>query len=108
MKPGQSAPEREDESTLGHYSTIAGVVLCLAIFVYLSFVARRAVDEELDEDDYRGMRGAGMMGDSEETVAFLDHDGSARDMDEVPEARPASRTDARFVYAGREEEMVGL
>ena len=100
VKPGQSAPERDDESALGHYSTIAGVVLCVAIFVYLSYVARRAVDDELDDEDYRGS--------GEEAVSFLDQDGSARDMDELPEARPASRTDTRFVYGGREEEMVGL
>lgn len=31
--------------------TMLGIFLCIAIFVYLSIVARRAVDEELEEDE---------------------------------------------------------
>ncbi|KAJ6599228.1 hypothetical protein DFH09DRAFT_902397 [Mycena vulgaris] len=41
--------------------TIGGVLLCLAIFVYLSVVARRAVDDELGDEP----------GDAEETAGFL-------------------------------------
>jgi uncharacterized membrane protein YdjX (TVP38/TMEM64 family) len=41
--------------------TIAGVALCVVIFVYLFIVARRAVDEELREDESA----------NEETIAFL-------------------------------------
>ena len=98
VKPGQQAPVA-GESMLGHYSTIAGISLCVAIFVYLSYVARRAVDDEL-EDDAR---------DSEETVAFLSHDeDGAADMQEVRLERPASRADDRFIFAGREESSIGL
>ncbi len=87
---------------LGQYSTIAGISLCVAIFIYLSYVARRAVDDEL-EDDMMPVR------DNEETLAFLSYqEGNSRDMEEVIESRPASRMDDRFVYAGREEECVGL
>jgi hypothetical protein len=41
--------------------TIVGVTLCVAIFVYLSYVARKAVDEELDDES----------AEDEETLAFL-------------------------------------
>lgn len=41
--------------------TIIGVTLCVAIFVYLSYVARKAVDEELDDETI----------EDEETLAFL-------------------------------------
>jgi len=41
--------------------TIIGVGLCVAIFVYLSYVARKAIDEELDDE----------TADDEETLAFL-------------------------------------
>jgi hypothetical protein len=41
--------------------TIIGVILCVAIFVYLSYVARKAVDEQLDDE----------ATEDEETLAFL-------------------------------------
>ena len=45
--------------------TILGILLCILILVYLSVVARRAVDEELEDlpDSAR---------DPEERLAFLD------------------------------------
>ncbi|PFH52514.1 hypothetical protein AMATHDRAFT_56459 [Amanita thiersii Skay4041] len=43
--------------------TIIGILLCIVIFVYLSIIARRAVDDELEEED--------QTGDNEETEAFL-------------------------------------
>lgn len=98
VKPGEAAPPAGEEGMLGHYSTVAGIVMCLAIFVYLSIVARRAVDDELDDD----------VRDSEETVAFLAHDGNGADMEEIHSARPASRADDRFIFAGREESSIGL
>lgn len=99
VKPGETAPVRGDETALGHYSTIAGVVLCVAIFVYLSYVARKAVDEELEDDIV-------LPRDSEETMAFLsDHEG---DMEEIVDIRPTSRAGDRFVYGGREEASIGL
>ncbi|KLO12818.1 hypothetical protein SCHPADRAFT_828858 [Schizopora paradoxa] len=49
-----SAPELkngdDDSDFLSQATTIGGLVLCIAIAVYLSFVARRAVNEELDDD----------------------------------------------------------
>lgn len=102
VKPGETAPVRGDESALGHYSTIAGILLCLAIFFYLSYVARKAVDDELEDN-------IALPPDSEETMAFLsDQEGSGRDMEEIVDTRPASRTSDRFIYAGLEESSIGL
>ncbi|EMD40554.1 hypothetical protein CERSUDRAFT_80222 [Gelatoporia subvermispora B] len=63
----------DDENALGHYSTIAGIVLCVAIFLYLSYITRKAVDDELDGED---------AGDSEERVAFLSADDDNMDLEE--------------------------
>lgn len=99
VKPGQPAPVAEgDGSMLTHYSTVAGIALCVAIFVYLSYVARRAVDDEL-EDEAR---------DCEETVAFLSQQEGSGDMEEIASDRPASRAGDRFIFAGQEESSIGL
>lgn len=103
VKPGQPAtsPLGASESAIGHYSTVIGLALCVAIFVYLSYVARRAVDEELEDD---------LAVSGEETVAFLAaEDGAGADMmEEIRGSRPASRADDRFIFAGREESSIGL
>lgn len=62
--------------------TGAGIVLCIAIFVYLAYVARRAVDDEL-EDEAPPRPGR----DEEEGVAFLAAEDS--EMREVRQQRPA-------------------
>ncbi|KAJ3550628.1 hypothetical protein NMY22_g335 [Coprinellus aureogranulatus] len=57
----------DDESNADYLArlwSIIGILLCLVILVYLSVVARRAVDEELDDDPI-------ISRDSEETEAFL-------------------------------------
>ncbi|KIJ56567.1 hypothetical protein M422DRAFT_773360 [Sphaerobolus stellatus SS14] len=45
--------EVEEEDTVGKAWTVLGISLCIGILVYLSIVARRAVDEELEEDTCR-------------------------------------------------------
>lgn len=102
---------------LGHYSTIVGIGLCLAIFFYLSYVARKAVDDELGYGPLSG----------EETEAFLsgDEDGGEdrrEMMAELPH-RPSrhwsrspgpgpvrldSSTNDRFEHGGHEEASIGL
>lgn len=93
---------------LGHYSTIIGIGLCVAIFVYLSYIARKAVDEELEEDAIS----------REETMAFLSNDEHGEEMMvEAPirSSRPslghrhAEPTHGdRFEHGGREEASIGL
>ncbi|KAL1739361.1 hypothetical protein HDZ31DRAFT_49511 [Schizophyllum fasciatum] len=73
-----------DEAEADHVArmwTIGGVALCIGIFIYLSIVARRAVDEELDgeEDEavlsrnrWRSRRQRGPARDAEERIGFLD------------------------------------
>ncbi|KAJ3883135.1 hypothetical protein F5051DRAFT_392092 [Lentinula edodes] len=51
-------------NTVARMWTILGIALCVAIFIYLSYVARKAVDEELEEYD------------DEETVSFLSAEGN--------------------------------
>ncbi|CDO74037.1 hypothetical protein BN946_scf185043.g87 [Trametes cinnabarina] len=74
-----SATGEDDQgSTLSHYSTAAGIVLCLAIFVYLSYITRKAVDEELQDEDALDARY------SEERVAFLaNEDPASLDVEEA-------------------------
>lgn len=64
-RPGNATelvPEAEDgANTVARMWTIIGVILCVAIFVYLSYVARKAVDEQLDDE----------ATEDEETLAFL-------------------------------------
>jgi len=69
----------EEETNMARIWTIVGVILCVAIFIYLSIVARRAVDEELADEPESA--------DSEETAGFLANadveTGSARPMVEL-------------------------
>ena len=50
--PTGSDDDDDDEGALlSRVSAVVGIVLCIAIIVYLSWVARRAVDEELEDDE---------------------------------------------------------
>lgn len=62
-------PDSKSGDSSSQMWTIIGILLCVAIFVYLSVVARRAVDDELDDE-------AVTSHDSEETMAFLAPQGS--------------------------------
>lgn len=72
---GTNAPSDADK--VARMWTIIGIVLCAAIFIYLSVVARRAVDDELDDENTN----------TEESVGFLDPRGdieAAAEMTESP------------------------
>ncbi|KAI5114766.1 hypothetical protein M0805_001177, partial [Coniferiporia weirii] len=80
---GNADTGTDDASFLSQTSTIAGIVLCLVLAFYLSFVARRAVDEELEDDGAnidvecgrarsRPRDEYGVRADEEERAAFLD------------------------------------
>ena len=89
-------------------------MLTVGIFIYLSYVARKAVDDELG---YEAIN-------REETEAFLAHDGDDQDgremMTELPRtstsSRPWSRegpvrldpSSDRFDSVGHEEASIGL
>jgi uncharacterized membrane protein YdjX (TVP38/TMEM64 family) len=62
---GEAPAEEEETSTLGRISAFAGIALCIAIIIYLSWVARKAVDEELEDDEAAG---------AEESQRFLTSD----------------------------------
>jgi len=63
---GSGAGDSEDG--WGRVWTIGGIMLCVALFVYLGWVAHRAVDDELDDETEPS------TGISEERVAFLGSD----------------------------------
>lgn len=63
---GSSAEEKEDGWS--RVWTMGGILLCIALFLYLSWVARRAVDDELDYETEPS------SSTSEERVAFLGAD----------------------------------
>jgi uncharacterized membrane protein YdjX (TVP38/TMEM64 family) len=50
-KAQQDDDDASNAHSLARIWTIFGVLLCVAIFVYLSIVARRAVDEEIGQED---------------------------------------------------------
>lgn len=85
-KPGGSNAEADEEEArrtfLGQVSSIGGIVLCIGLAVYLSIIARRAVDEELDEEEddmecarrsrSRSRTPYGVRANEDERAAFLD------------------------------------
>jgi len=81
----KEADQAEDDDTWSRVWTIGGILLCVALFIYLSWVARRAVDDEL-EDELEFPRSA-----AEERVAFLaaespvedDHDARSQPLELV-------------------------
>ena len=81
---GDGVPTDDDDqgAFLSRVSAIVGIVLCIAIIIYLSWVARKAVDEELEDDEV-------LARNSEETELFLDPtDDMERGMGEVSLSRP--------------------
>ncbi|KAG6832957.1 hypothetical protein H0H92_004841 [Tricholoma furcatifolium] len=62
MHPKTDGPH---EYTPAELWSILGIVLCVAILIYISIVARKAVNSELDEDEHL---------DAEERVGFLSAD----------------------------------
>jgi len=47
---GKAVHREETENSLGKLWTVTGIILCIAILVYLSCVARKAVDDELQDE----------------------------------------------------------
>lgn len=74
-------PEEEHKHSLTELWTAVGIALCIAILIYLSIVARRAVDFELDDEPISSY-------DSEETSRFLES--TEQDQDDVGTERAGS------------------
>ncbi|KZT72617.1 hypothetical protein DAEQUDRAFT_735995 [Daedalea quercina L-15889] len=69
VKPGA----HESDNNLGRYSSIAGIALCIGVFIYISVITRRAVNEELEDDE--------VTVDGEERLAFLSAAASTDDLE---------------------------
>ena len=65
--PDTSTGKETTSGVMARIWTIVGITLCILILIYLSIVARRAVDDELDD-------GPVTARDNEETLAFLSAD----------------------------------
>lgn len=70
-----SADEGDDADMVARLWTIIGVILCVAIFIYLAVVARRAVDDELDDEQVH------RDDQEEESIAFLSPRGAEDDLE---------------------------
>jgi uncharacterized membrane protein YdjX (TVP38/TMEM64 family) len=84
----KSSSDDSNTDVMAHFWTIFGVALCVLLLVYLSIVARRAVDDELDDLPVTAR-------DMEETRAFLppaDDVESAPSMSEAFPSQQVSRT----------------
>jgi hypothetical protein len=68
---GDAGAEEED-NPLGFYAKITGVILAIGVFIYISVVARKAINEELGDDDEIPSH------TDEEAVSFLSPGGIAR------------------------------
>ncbi|KAF9469055.1 hypothetical protein BDZ94DRAFT_1245260 [Collybia nuda] len=79
-------PSEPHEHSLTELWTVFGIVLCIAILVYLSIVARKAVDEELDDEPVATY-------DTEETMAFL---ASAEESSDLESGRVRSMAESPF------------
>jgi hypothetical protein len=62
----------DEENRFGLYAKIAGVILAIGVFIYISVVARKAINEELGDDDDLPTH------TDEEAVSFLSPSGMAR------------------------------
>lgn len=81
---GDDVPAGDDDegAFLTRVSAVVGIALCIAVIVYISWVARKAVDDELEDDE-------ALAHSPEETELFLDPtDNAERGMGEVPFSRP--------------------
>lgn len=80
-----SVDDESNADTLARMWTIIGIFLCAMILVYLSVVARRAVDEELDDEPI-------MNRDFGETEAFLSSSSTDVETGLSPECQVAERS----------------
>ncbi|KAF9246960.1 hypothetical protein BU15DRAFT_38729 [Melanogaster broomeanus] len=90
----EGAPE-EEEDGWSNVWTISGITLCIALFIYLSWVARRAVDDELGDEAEPS------SSSSEERMAFLHSDVP---LDDETELQPSGR----LVAASRSRDNMSM
>ncbi|KAI9466766.1 hypothetical protein BJY52DRAFT_18689 [Lactarius psammicola] len=90
-EPGPSQSEGdaspEEENPVGLYVKVAGIVLAIGVFIYISVVARKAINDELSGDEGEEMPAH----TDEEALSFLSPGGlarqSAEDEDEDEDGR---------------------
>lgn len=130
--PGATPPSTSSHTaeTVKKAAGLIGVGLCIGIFLYLFSVARRAVDEELDdssdeydalemisdeeggdeEDDEKVHRGSTsdeelLLSDEDETTSDEDEEGGLYTLGNASASRSFSRTDLDAIVSSRERSM---
>ncbi|TFK43357.1 hypothetical protein BDQ12DRAFT_709155 [Crucibulum laeve] len=83
-QPESPSEDDSNANTVARMWTVGGIILCVAILVYLSVVARRAVDDELDDGP--------LAHDREEIMAFLAPE-SANDVESAHPVRGRQMTE---------------
>ena len=80
----------EGENPIGFYAQIAGVTLAIGVFIYISVVTRKAINDELgdDDDDYYGLP----THTDEEAESFLSPGGIARHSEDERDPYVNART----------------
>lgn len=86
MTAADEASASETAELIKHVAGFLGVGLCIGIFIYLFTVARRAVDEELDEDDDAQEYELVLSDDEEEEEDAVDGHGQAEDVEDELDA----------------------
>jgi hypothetical protein len=85
--PSTDASSSGNAEAIKHVFGFVGVGLCVGIFIYLFSVARKAVDEELDDEDDMDEYGVVLSDEESEGEEEEDEESSELDRDELSIAR---------------------
>lgn len=86
----KKSPEEPHEHSWAELWTAFGIVLCIAVLVYIAVVARKAVDNELDDEAVESC-------DAEETVGFLSSH-ETHDLEAGPAHEPMAESPFRIPH----------
>ncbi|KAI9510423.1 hypothetical protein F5148DRAFT_579763 [Russula earlei] len=84
--PSDGGTDTEEENPIGFYFKIAAMILALGVFVYIAVVARKAVNDELDDDEDVPSH------TDEEAVSFLSPSGIGRHSEDERDPYVNART----------------
>lgn len=90
--PSTDASSSGNAETIKHIFGFVGLALCVGIFIYLFSVARKAVDEELDDEDDMDEYGIVLSDEGSEEEDEEDEEGSELDRDELSIARMSNES----------------
>jgi len=92
LSPSDGDASLEEENPMGLYAKVAGIVLAVGVFVYISVVARKAISDELSGDEGEELPAH----TDEEALSFLSPAGTARQSAEEDEDERDPMSEAPF------------